>query len=221
MLIIGTVQEKDDQVNIIVDRVVTKIESAQSADAALDQRGQAGSLPESNGGPLYRLDARSPKIRQPDATVESEPTRATDSSRVPPPPPNFDDDWQLETQPKSEELPRLTGDAPDPASWLEPAKPVTVEETYIARSGEEVKVPGNGNHRAHLIIVDIKPAGSWQDTCRRTVKVAKNFPGQDRLKLRFPGQTFTMDFPENQTDFCDDLVEALEKIPGIIRVYGE
>jgi DNA polymerase-3 subunit alpha len=220
MLVIGTVQEKDDQVNVIVDKVITKLESAQSADTAMDQGSQASPLPESNGGSPYRPDTHSPKTRPPDITVESEPTRDTDSSRVPPPPPNFDEDWQIGAQQKTEKLPRLADDTPEPASLLEPAKPVTVEETYIARSGEEVKVPGNGNHRAHLVIVEIKPAGSWQDTCRRTIKVAKDFPGQDRLKLRFPGQTFTMDFPENQTDFCDDLVESLEKIPGIIRVYG-
>ncbi len=28
-----------------------------------------------------------------------------------------------------------------------------------------------------------------------------------------------MTFPEGSTNFCDDLIESLEKIPGIIRVY--
>ena len=94
------------------------------------------------------------------------------------------------------------------------------EETFVTRSGEIVEVPGNGNHPAQTIVVEIKPTGNWQETCRRTVNTAKNFPGQDKLKLRFQGQTFSMNFSKGYTDFCDDLVESLERIPGIIRVYS-
>lgn len=221
MLVIGTVQAKDEQVNVIVDKVVTKIESAQSADSPIDQRNQVAAISESNGGLSYPRDVQPPEKRPPEFVAESKPALTTDSTQMPPPPPNFDDDWQSDSQEKdNQQLPQMVNDRPEKITLIASSQPVMVEETYIARSGEEVKVPGNGNHRTHLIIVEIKPAGSWQDTCRRTVKIAKEYPGQDRLKIRFPGQNFSMDFPTDSTDFCDDLVESLEKIPGIIRVYG-
>ena len=84
-----------------------------------------------------------------------------------------------------------------------------------------IEVPGNGNRGTHTIVVEIKASRKLAGDVPPDSKTAKDFPGQDGLKIRFPGQTFTMTFPEGCTDFCDDLVESLEKIPGIIRVYGK
>jgi DNA polymerase-3 subunit alpha len=215
MLVIGKVQVKDDQVNIIVDRVVTKLETAQADD-------KFSSPPaKSNGGPYYPSQEYSHQASQPGIISESSSSLTIDSSQGPPPPPNFEnDEWQAAQPQRNKDIEQPIKDAQVTAPLLESAKPVVTEESYVARSGEVVEVPGNGNHRVRTIVVEIKPAGNWQETCRRTVKMAKDFPGQDSLKLRFPGQTFSMDFPEGCTDFCDDLVDSLERIPGIIRVYG-
>ncbi len=81
------------------------------------------------------------------------------------------------------------------APTLQSAKPTAAAETYIARSGEVKEVPGNGNHRANIIVVEIKAAGSWQETCRRTVKTANNFPGKDSPKNPFSRTNLNDDFP--------------------------
>ena len=44
--------------------------------------------------------------------------------------------------------------------------------------------------------------------------------GRDTLRIRFPGSAAYLEFPETATDFCPELVEELEKIPGVMRVYG-
>jgi DNA polymerase-3 subunit alpha len=215
MLVMGKVQVKDDQVNIIVDRVVTKLETAQTDDKIIPPPAK------SNGGPHYPRQEHPPQASRPRIISESSTLLTTDSSQGPPPPPNFEsDEWQAAKPQRKKQIEKPSHDAQVTAPLLESSKPAAGEETYVARSGEVVEVPGSGNHRARTIVVEIKAAGNWQETCRRTVKTTKDFPGKDRLKLRFPGQTFSMDFPEGSTDFCDGLVDSLERIPGIIRVYG-
>jgi len=221
MLVIGKVQVKDDQVNIIVDRVVTKLETAQAVDSADDRKFPPPA--QSNGGLQHPRQEPPPAPSAQAAVISSPPSSPTaDSSQGPPPPPNFDDgEWPTAQPQSNERIEQPVKEAQTTSeSLLEPSKPKAAEESYVARSGEIIEVPGNGNHRARIIVVEIKSSGNWQETCRRTVKTAKDFPGPDRLQLRFPGQTLTMTFPEGSTDFCDDLVESLERIPGIIRVYG-
>jgi len=216
MLVIGKVQVKDDQVNIIVDRVVTKLETAQAAD--LTDHSFSPPPIKSNGGSHHPGRERSSQSAQKETIATPASLPPIDSAQGPPPPPNFEEDG---SQPLgNEQIEQPQRDVQAAAPLLESTKPGAAEESYIARSGEVIEVPGNGNHRAHTIVVEIKPVGNWQETCRRTVKTVKDFPGQDNLKLRFPGQTFSMNFLEGGIDFCDDLIESLERIPGIIRVYG-
>ena len=220
MLVVGKVQLKDDQFNIIVNKVVTKLESAQADEAAANIN--APSFPSSkHNGSNYHLDQPSmPEKVSTTKIVHSESTLDEIQSPIPPPPPNFDDDWQ--TSEPDAQHPR----AAQPSSLMREttslAKPALVaEETYTARSGEEITIPGNGKKGAHHIVVEIKAGGNWQETCRRTAKTAKKFPGQDTLQLKFPGQQFSIAFPEESTEFCDDLIDELERIPGIIRVFGD
>ena len=219
MLVVGKVQVKDDHVNIIVDRVVTKLETAQAADLPDDV---ISPPPVKSNGSGQRLAQGEPARTPPQAAVSApQSVPDNDPSQGPPPPPNWDDGELQAVEPIKKgalEQPAQTVQRSTPL--LETAKPAAAAETYIARSGEVKEVPGRGNHRASMIVVEIKAAGNWQETCRHTVKTAKSFPGKDSLKIRFPGQTLTMTLPEGSTDFCDDLIESLEKIPGIIRVYG-
>ena len=66
--------------------------------------------------------------------------------------------------------------------------------------------------------MDWATAGNWKDACRRTLQVAANFKGDDAISLRLQGQGLTMDFPNSHTSFCDDLIDQIERLPGIVRV---
>ncbi len=217
MLVIGKVQDKGDQLNIIVDRVVTKLETAQ---AAYDGQDDFMAPPmQSNGGRSYTNRQQMPPP-SPKMDVQPAASSSVNVGQGPPPPPNFEgDEWPDSPAAKVKEINKPAQDLPEKASLLDSPQAAATEESYVARSGEVIEVPGNGNQRAKEIVVEIKSAGNWQDTCRRTLKTAKGFPGEDTLKLRFPGQTLVMNFPAGTTDFSEDLVEALERIPGIIRVY--
>ena len=93
------------------------------------------------------------------------------------------------------------------------------EQVYTARSGQEVAVPGNGNGNGRSVVVEIKATGNWQEACRRSVNAANNYTGQDGLILRVTGQSFSMEFPNQNTHFCTELIESIERLPGIFRVY--
>ena len=79
---------------------------------------------------------------------------------------------------------------------------------------------GNGRNGHKTIIVEVKPVGNWQNACRQSVKLAHQFDGDDGLSLRLAGQNMVMDFPETYTQFCPELVNQLERLPGILRVYA-
>lgn len=79
---------------------------------------------------------------------------------------------------------------------------------------------GNGRNGHKIVIVEVKPVGNWQNACRQSVKLAHQFDGQDSLSVRLAGQNLVMDFPETNTQFCPELVNQLERLPGILRVYA-
>ena len=221
MLVIGKVQLKDDQVNIIVDKIVTKLENVQADENIVEAMDSSSPPSENNGSSHYSPQQALQKRSSASPIDHFETTPAVGQIITPPPPPNFDDDWHM-NDPEINAFPDPLPEAPTPKSTpkAEPIVSLAAEETYTARSGEEVIVPGNGQQRGHQIVVEIKAGGNWQETCRHTLKTAQKFPGQNSLQLRFPGQPFMIDLPEESVEFCDDLVDELEKVPGIVRVFG-
>lgn len=221
MLVIGKVQLKDDQVNIIVDKVMTKVESYQAAENPPEFSPAFSSTSDRNGNgyhptpqPAYRRTEEK-QVSQAGSVQTSRPPLA------PPPPPNFDDDWQsAEAEYQDIEDDPAEIEPAAPASPVQPETSLAADESYTARSGEEVVVPANSQQGKKRVVVEIKASGNWQETCRRTVKTAQKFPGRDSLQLHFPGQPLAISLPEDFTEFCNDLVDELERIPGIIRVFG-
>jgi hypothetical protein len=125
-------------------------------------------------------------------SYSTEPTTMID--HAPAPPPNFDED--------SKAVAKVTP---------KPAKPVF---------GNRKVGSGNGRNGHKTIIVEVKPVGNWQHACRQSVKLAHQFDGGDDLSLRLAGQNMVMDFPDTHTQFCPELVNQLERLPGILRVYA-
>jgi hypothetical protein len=81
--------------------------------------------------------------------------------------------------------------------------------SYMAAAGPAQKT----------IVVEIKPAGNWKETCRQIIRLAGRFEGSAGLSLRLSGQGMTMDFPNQSTEPCQELIEALERLPGVTKAY--
>jgi len=72
---------------------------------------------------------------------------------------------------------------------------------------------------SRLLVVEIRASGNWKETCRQSVKLAERYQGNAGLRLQLAGQDLVMDFPERRIDCAIELVEALERLPGVGRVY--
>jgi DNA polymerase-3 subunit alpha len=72
---------------------------------------------------------------------------------------------------------------------------------------------------SRLLVVEIKASGNWKDTCRQAIKLTGRFEGNAALRLQLAGQDLVMDFPNQRTDASVELIEALERVPGVSRVY--
>jgi DNA polymerase-3 subunit alpha len=78
-------------------------------------------------------------------------------------------------------------------------------------------LPGNGASK--LLVVEIRASGNWKDACRQTLKLASRYEGNAILRLQLAGQDLAMDFPNNRVGSAVELIEALERLPGVGRVY--
>jgi DNA polymerase-3 subunit alpha len=78
-------------------------------------------------------------------------------------------------------------------------------------------LPSNGASK--LLIVEIRASGNWKDACRQSLKLASRYEGNAMLRLQLVGQDLVMDFPNNRVGSAVELIEALERLPGVGRVY--
>jgi DNA polymerase-3 subunit alpha len=222
MLVIGRVQVKDNDMSLIVERVITKLETGHDADALTDHPvAEAPAVYQAGPSAVAARPAAAPAPRTSTAVAPAE-RPSNGHNGAPPPPPNFDDDWgDDEIEDEYADVADSVAEVPL-VEQVEEDAPVSLaaDETIVTRGGKEVTVPGDSLRRGRLVTVEIKPGGNWQEACRRAVKQVNEFVGRDSLRIRFPGQPLSLEFPECATDFCPELVEELEKIPGVMRVYG-
>lgn len=218
MLVVGQVQQKENEtdISLIVDNVITKLETAHDAD------GRA--TPPLAETPATYATSAAPATARTAAPFRTSVAESNGRNGAPPPPPNFEDDiWQndgIEDDYTVDDDNDLLEDEAVVEDTPQPAPSLAADETIVTRGGKEIAVPAADLQRGRLITVDIKPAGSWQEACRRAVQKAGDFQGRDTLRIRFTGQGIVLNFPESATDFCPELIEELEKIPGVMRVYG-
>lgn len=209
MLVTGTVKFKEDQASIIVEKVITKLESAWAADDGQENTYKSAPAPASElaARPVRKeVQNNTPVV----AKVVNKPVEQSESQGFPAPPPNFDESWQGSEAVPTHKHEKLVE---------EPAPTFVPEQTVLTQGGKEVVVPDNGSHQARTVVVEIKAVGNWREACRQTLQTAKSHSGDDLLRLNIAGQDLIMDFPDCGTSFSDDLVQALERIPGIVRVY--
>jgi DNA polymerase-3 subunit alpha len=77
--------------------------------------------------------------------------------------------------------------------------------------------PTNGASK--ILVVEIRSSGNWKEACRQTLKLAGRYEGNAMLRLQLAGQDMAMDFPNQRTTSGIELIEALERLPGVGRVY--
>ena len=73
--------------------------------------------------------------------------------------------------------------------------------------------------KTRTVIIEIKPVGNWKEACRQALSKSSQFEGGDQLSVRLAGSRLAMDFPNQSTRLCPDLLESLRMVPGIARVY--
>ncbi len=201
MLLQGKVQSKEgNELSIIVDKVQTSVEFAQVA--------------------TFSQSSKEPLPPPPEDTSSVPEESATASiNNFTPPPPEDDAFWPPEAQPVNHQ-------PADTTILQADKKPATVENNHKQLPDAtaeppifgEYKVNGK-NGKAKVVVVEIKPVGNWQQACRQSIKIAGEFQGDEGLSLRLAGQNLVMDFPNQHTHVCSELIERLERVQGVLRVY--
>jgi hypothetical protein len=126
-------------------------------------------------------------------------------SGSPPPPPNFepvDEQWYSNTIPAG--------------------RKTAVGKTAVRANGNgrtvEVERPTTVKNPEKVVVVQVRTVGDWQKTCRELVAIAGQFEGRDSLRLVLVGHAKIMDFPNQNTHYCPELVSSMEKMPVTVRV---
>jgi hypothetical protein len=160
----------------------------------------------------------------PPGPADDEPTRpdpaAVDEAQEPPPPPVV----EMPERMTNDEL-RMTNGAEGslPATEYRPVtndrRPVVTRPSAASDQSapyDDAPLPGNGSYK--LLIVEVRASGNWKDTCRQTLRLAERYEGNAMLRLQLAGQDLTMDFPNHLIGCEAELIEALERLPGVGRV---
>ena len=138
----------------------------------------------------------------------------------PEPPPNFDDD--------SPARPRAQRSAPAPRTVPRDADGRPSEPTmpgWFNNGGGEKAAAANGSPAAttagaiERVIFEIVPLPAWRETCRRALTLVSQHPGPNPFVIRVPAQSMEIDFPNHNVAFGPELADALERLPGVRRVY--
>jgi DNA polymerase-3 subunit alpha len=136
------------------------------------------------------------------------------SVRAPAPPPNFEPDDGYWAGSATNSKPSTVVREP---RAVDEVQPVQIASGQAVENNED---PGDRN-LSKTVVVKIKPVADWRDICRQVVKVANDFAGQDSLRLCMTGQDWLMDFPNQKTDYCQELVVRLEQMASVNSVSAE
>jgi DNA polymerase-3 subunit alpha len=203
--------ENGDRAKIIVESIDSNLSLSQARNDGNEQgpvTDRAGQLPSTgDAGPLRKSGADAER-----------PGRAASTYGLPvaapAPPPNFDPDddfWERASTQSTPRAPALE------ASRLREVNRVQVDSEPEAEHIEDL----DGHNFSKTVVVKIKPVADWRGICRQVVEVADEFAGVDSLRLCVVGQEWLMDFPNQNTDYCEELIGKLERNPFVAGVTVE
>ena len=69
-----------------------------------------------------------------------------------------------------------------------------------------------------IVVVDIAPVSDWREACRLLVRMANEYSGRDSLRIRLTGHDIAMDFPNQNTLYCPNLVDEMHKLPAVTGI---
>lgn len=233
MLVQGKIQVKDGDISLLADKVQIKVDVSQAAvdpdmtayETKVAERAQSyQSAPQATAIPVATASSQQSSYAPPPPPMDDAYEDTVSGGFVPPPPPNFDTPAPPPTQnaPSRQQPQNGNGSHAMPVNGGQKPEVVKQVETVATPPpafGEKVKEVRNGRYKT--VIVEVRAVGNWQDACRQSRKTANEYEGEDRLLLKLLGQNLSMDFPDHTTRFCDGLVDSLERIKGIQRVYAE
>ncbi len=203
MIVWGKVQAREDAITIIVENVRTDMTIAQDVDLVEEDVTPLNQLA-SNGNNGYQIPETN--------VIHSSPIKHADyddqwTADGPVPPPNFDDEMITMTKPAV---------FPDAKDEFVEAKQPQVNDLKI----QDKPVTYYSKTKTSTIVVDIKRVSNWKDTCRKSLELANRYNGEDGLTLCLSGNNkLSMEFPNQQTRICPELIESLRLLPGVARVY--
>ena len=137
----------------------------------------------------------------------------------PEPPPNFDEGSVAQPRPDPaapapREVPRdANGQLAEPEvpGWF---------NNGAGNGAQSDETPAtNGAAVSERVIFEIVPLAAWRETCRRALGLVSQYPGPTPFVIRVPAQNLEIDFPNHSVTFGPELADALERLPGVRRVY--
>jgi hypothetical protein len=135
-----------------------------------------------------RKSAPPSKPMEPNQSIEN-----NQPGSAPPPPPNFEEQDADYLPPVSvPKQSRKSVDGPDPKKTR--------------------GVP------AKTIVVEIRADPDWMKVCRQIVRMVSEYEGQDGLRIRIAGQSMFMEFPNQRTRLCSELITKIEQVQAVVRV---
>jgi hypothetical protein len=181
---------------------------------------------EENAPPATELPSDHEALTPPDLAAAQE-------AEEPPPAPVVQMPASDERRTTSDELPVASGEwraasSEGPVNGNQP--PMTsnpqaaTNDSRPATNGHSLNSnrPANGvapPPPSRILVVEIRASGNWKDACRQSVRLAERYVGNAGLRLQLAGQGLVMDFPDRRIECALDLVEGLERIPGVGRVF--
>ncbi|NHZ71916.1 MAG: hypothetical protein GWP17_02375 [Aquificales bacterium] len=222
MLLYGKVQVKDDNINIIADKV--RINVSNNMPKEDDSHTTSGF---GNGNGNGRAAPPPPPAAYTQQPAKQEIIKETSGS-IPPPPPNFDEESEAQPVENSQQStdnseritknPPLATRNPQLAPISKPQSPIAAPALDKPRITFGSTPNGFAANTVKTMVVEIKPVGNWKEACRQVLQEARKYQGEDKLRLQMVSHGWAMDFPNNHTKICQDLLVNLRRLPGVASV---
>lgn len=236
----GTVQAEGESISIIANSVQTKLTVARDAAAARQPEAEflagtpvSGSIagdydfwpPDDDWNTAPAAPVAPHPVAEPAPAYTAAGSGFVAAESVPPPPDEIDEEEAMthETSEADDEPTR-----PDETTRYESgntngATSSSSQSGYLSAVDhpspeyDDAPLPANGSYK--MLVVEIRASGNWKEACRQSFRLAERYEGNATLRLQLAGQDLVMDFPNNRVGCDAELIEKLERVPGVGRVY--
>jgi DNA-directed DNA polymerase III PolC len=97
-----------------------------------------------------------------------------------------------------------------------PPPPIEDEEDHYWPEGAQRLKPGTAV--THTLFIEVKAVANWRDIFRHSVQLTSQYRGQCSLTLCLNGQPWQMEFSNQRTDPHPELINSLNRLPGVLQV---